>query len=248
MNMSSDQGRPIANTIVTGDCLDVMDHISDKSIDMILCDPPYGSTNNKWDIVIPFNKLWTQYNRVIKDSGAIVLFGSGLFGAQLIMSNQKMYRYSFVWQKTTSTGFLNAKKQPLRSHEDIHVFYKKQPTYNPQLSTGHRPVNSYTKYTSDGTNYGSTKMGIKGGGSTLRYPTSVLKYPTDKQRSNLHPTQKPLELCQYLIRTYSNPGDTILDNCAGSGTTGLAAKLESRNFILIEKDEHYTSVANQRIA
>ena len=195
------------NEIYNLDCLIGMKYLKDKSIDMVLCDLPQGITQNKWDIIIPFDELWLQYNRIIKDNGAIVLFGNGMFTAQLMLSNPKLWRYNLIWQKTTPTGFLNANKMPLRVHEDICVFYKKLPTYNPQKTSGHKPVHSYTKHTSDGSNYGKTKEGMSGGGSTERFPISVLNFSTDKQISKLHPTQKPLDLCSYLISV--NDGDIM---------------------------------------
>lgn len=158
-----------------------------------------------------------------------------------------MFKYSLVWSKTTSSGFLNAKKQPLRSHEDILVFYNKPPVYNPQYTYGHQPVHSYTKHTSDGSNYGKTKVGISGGGSTKRYPTSVLTFSTDKQKSSLHPTQKPVALFEYLIKTYTNDGDLVLDNCIGSGTTAVASINTKRNFIGFEMDQEYYKIACDRI-
>lgn len=229
------------------DCLEGMKFISDKSVDMIFTDLPYEQTQNDWDEIIPFEPLWEQYNRIIKDRGAIVLFGNGLFTAKLIMSNPKMWRYNLVWEKTTPTGHLNAKKMFLRKHEDICVFYKKLPVYNPQKTTGHKPVNSYTKHQDDGSNYGKTKVGISGGGSTERYPTSILKFATDKQKCALHPTQKPLALCEYLIKTYSNEGDLVLGSCAGSGTILLAAKKLGRNYIGFEREKEYFDIAKERI-
>ena len=214
------------------DCIIGMREIQTESIDMIFCDLPYGVTaRNKWDSVIDPELLWEQYERIIKPNGVILLFGQDKFTAKMILSNEKLHRYNIIWKKTTPTGFLNANRMPLRAHEDIMVFYKSLPTYNPQKSTGHTPVHSYTKHSSDGTNYGETKQGISGGGSTERYPTSVWEFSTDKQKSALHPTQKPLELCRYAIRTYTNPSDIVLDNCCGSGTIPLAAKLEGRNYI-----------------
>jgi len=236
------------NKIHYGDCLNLMQYIDDKSIDMILADLPYGLTNqNKWDEIILFKPLWEHYERIIKDNGSIVLTASQPFTSMLVMSNIKLFKYSLVWEKTTSTGFLNAKKMPLRIHEDILVFYKSLPTYNPQKTKGHKPVHSYTKHTSDGTNYGNTKVGIKGGGSTERYPTSILKFATDKQKSALHPTQKPVALMEYLIKTYTNEGDLVLDNVAGSGSVGVACIDTKRNFILIEKEEKYYEVSEKRI-
>lgn len=213
-------------------CFEGMKLIDDESIDMIFCDLPYGVTaRNRWDSIIPPELLWEQYERIIKPNGAILLFGQDKFTAKMMLSNERLHRYNIIWKKTTPTGFLNAKRMPMRCHEDIMVFYKQLPIYNPQKTTGHTPVHSYTKHTTDGSNYGDTKLGISGGGSTERYPTSIWEFPTDKQKSALHPTQKPLALCRYAIRTYTNEGDTVLDNCCGSGTIPLAAKLEHRNYI-----------------
>lgn len=232
-----------------GDCLEVMKNIPDKSIDMILCDLPYGITaRNKWDIIVPFNKLWEQYNRVIKDNSAIVLFGSGMFTSSLMQSNQKMWRYNLIWHKTTPTGFLNANRMPLRAHEDIVVFYKSLPIYNPQKTTGHErkvskaehKINS--KKTKDYCEHGLTTYD-----STERYPTSVLTFSTDKQKAALHPTQKPVELCKWLIKTYTNENMTVLDNCMGSGSTGVACINTNRNFIGIELDPTYFQIAKDRI-
>lgn len=235
-------------TLWSGDCLDVMPEIPSYSIDMILCDLPYGQTaRNKWDIVIPFDNLWNQYERIIKPNGAIVLFANGMFTADLMYSNKKLWHYNLVWEKTTPTGFLNANRMPLRKHEDICVFYKSQPTYNPQKSSGHSPVHKYTKHTSDGTNYGETMRGISGGGSTERFPTSILAFPTDKQKCALHPTQKPVALLENLIRTYTYEKETILDNCMGSGSTGVAALNTNRRFIGIELDTTYSGIATDLI-
>lgn len=238
------------NNIYNEECLSGMAKIKDKSIDMILCDLPYGVTNqNKWDQIIPFDKLWEQYNRIIKDNGAIVLTAVKPFSAMLIMSNPKMYRYDIIWKKNKSTGFLNAKKMPLRSHEEILVFYKKLPTYNPQKTEGHKPANTYTKKTSDGSNYGRTKTGISGGGQTDRYPTSVLdiKVMNNDDPDKWHPTQKPVELFEWLIKTYTDEGDLVLDNCMGSGTTALACINTRRNFLGFELDAEYYSICKQRV-
>lgn len=234
------------NKAYLGDCLEIMPEILDNSIDMVLCDLPYNKTCNTWDILIDMNKLWEQYNRIIKSNGAIILTGMQPFTSMLVLSNLKMFKYSQVWVKTTSTGFLNAKKQPLRKHEDILVFYKKQPVYNPQMSQGHKPVHSYTKHTSDGSNYGKTKLNIQGGGSTERYPTTILEFATDKQSSALHPTQKPLALFEYLIKTYTNEGGLVLDNCAGSFTTAVACDNLNRNWICIEKELDYYNLGLDR--
>ncbi|MFS0819655.1 site-specific DNA-methyltransferase [Lysinibacillus sp. 1P01SD] len=211
---------------------------------------PFGTTNCKWDTPIDLQQLWQHYERIIKDNGAIVLFGQAPFDKVLGASNLQLLRYEWIWEKTAATGHLNAKKMPLKAHENILVFYKKLPVYNPQKTQGHKPVNSYTKYL-DVQNkteiYNNVSKEISGGGNTDRYPRSVLQFASDKQRLNLHPTQKPLALCEYLIKTYSNEGDVILDNCAGSGTTLVAAQNLNRNFIGIEKEEHYVEVSRKRL-
>lgn len=238
------------NKIYEGDCLEIMKDIPDRSIDMILCDLPFGQTaRNKWDSVIPFDLLWEQYERVIKDNGAIVLFANGMFTADLMESNRKMWRYNLIWEKTQPTGFLNAKKMPLRSHEDICIFYKKLPIYNPQKTTGHPRKVSKAEHKincKETTDYG--EYGLVTYDSTERYPKSVWKFAKDTQKSALHPTQKSLELVKCLIRTYSNPGDLILDNCIGSGTTAVAAIQEKRNYIGIEKEHKYFVIANNRVS
>jgi len=236
------------NKTYFGDCLDVMKLIDDASIDLILCDLPYGVTKNKWDSVIDLKMLWAEYKRVIKINGAIVLFGQDKFSAKLMLSNEKLHRYNLIWEKTTPTGHLNAKKMPLRSHEDILVFYKKLPTYNPQKTTGHKrkvSTEQHKRGSKKTTNYG--EHGLTTYDSTERYPKSVLKFSTDKQKVALHPTQKPLALMEYLIATYSNEGEVVLDNCAGSGTTGLAAKNLNRNYIMIENDETNYKTCIERV-
>jgi len=236
------------NKTYLGDCLEVMKLIPNASIDMILCDLPYGVTKNKWDSVIDLRTLWADYERIIKESGAIVLFGQDKFSAKLMLSNEKLHRYNLIWEKTTPTGFLNAKKMPLRSHEDILVFYKKLPTYNPQKTTGHKRKVSTAQHkrgSKKTSNYGEHDLITYD--STDRYPKSVLKFSTDKQKVALHPTQKLLKLIEYLISTYSNENDIILDNCAGSGTTGLAAKNLNRNYIMVENDETYYNVCINRL-
>lgn len=233
-----------------GDCLNLMNNISDKSIDMILCDLPYGTTNCRWDSIILFDKLWEQYNRIIKDNGAIVLFAQTPFDKVLGASNLEMLKYEWIWEKTAATGHLNAKKMPMKAHENILVFYKKLPTYNPQMSEGHKPVNSYTKYISTQNKteiYGNCKTEVNGGGSTKRYPRSVLTFASDKQTCCLHPTQKPVALCEYLIKTYTNEGEVVLDNCMGSGTTGVACVNTGRRFIGIELDNKIFEIAKERI-
>lgn len=227
-----------------GDCLDLLPSIPDNSVDLILCDLPYGTTQNKWDSCIDLLSLWKQYNRIC--NGPVVLFAQTPFDKVLGCSNIKNLRYEWIWEKTAATGFLNAKKAPMKAHENILVFYKKYSCYNPQKTSGHSPTHSYTKRNGDGTNYGKTAE-ISGGGSTQRYPRSVLLYPSDKQKLRLHPTQKPLALVEYLIKTYSNIGDTVLDNCIGSGTTGVGCVNLNRKFIGMELDEGYFNIAKERI-
>lgn len=220
------------NKIYNIDCLVGMTEIPDKSIDMIFCDLPYGKTKNKWDNVIPYNPMWKQFERIIKSNGAILLFGQDKFTARTMLSNEKLHRYNIIWKKTTPTGFLNANRMPLRTHEDIMVFYKSLPTYNPQKTTGHKRKVSKAehKVNCEKTNdYG--EHGLTTYDSTERYPTSVWEFATDKQKEPIHPTQKPIDLCRYAIRTYTNEGDTVLDCCCGSGSIPLAAMLEGRNYI-----------------
>lgn len=229
-----------------GDCLEVMQQIPDGSIDMVLCDLPYGTTQCKWDTCLNLDKLWEQYLRVVKESGAILLFAQTPFDKVLGASRIDLLRYEWIYEKTLATGHLNAKKMPMKAHENVLVFYRKLPTYNPQKTTGHTPVNSFTKRNGDGEIYGDTVV-VSGGGSTERYPRSVLKFKTDKQVSSLHPTQKPVELCEYLIKTYTNKGEMILDNTMGSGTTGVACINTGRSFTGIEKEQKYFEIVNKRL-
>lgn len=235
------------NKILFGDCLDLMPSIESKSIDMILCDLPYQVTNNKWDQMIPLDSLWEEYVRIIKDNGAIVLTAVQPFASMLISSNMKMFRYDLIWEKNKVTGFLNSKRMPLRKHEHILVFYNKKPIYNPQKTQGHKPVNSFTNR--DGTTYGKTKSRFSGGGQTDRYPTSVLKFSVvnNDSKEKIHPSQKPVELFEWLIKTYTNEGDLVLDNCVGSGTTAIACLNCSRNFVVMESDLEYFKLAEKRI-
>lgn len=223
--------------------------VDDQSTDMILCDLPYGQTaRNKWDVVIPFEELWKQYNRIIKNNGAIILFANGMFTADLMKSNIKMWRYNLIWQKTTPTGHLNAKKMPLRTHEDICIFYKKLPTYNPQKTIGHKRKVSKAEHKKScvaTTNY--NEYGLTTYDSTERYPTSILTFPTDKQKEAFHPTQKPVALCEWLIKTYTNESELILDNCMGSGTTAIACINTNRNYIGFELEKKYYDIENKRI-
>lgn len=236
------------NTIYNMDCLHGMKLIEDESIDMILCDLPYGTTRNAWDTIIPFEQLWQEYERIIKPNGAIVLTASGLFTAKLILSNEKLYRYSLVWEKTTPTGFLNASKMPLRVHEDICVFYKSPPTYNPQKTYGHERKVSTAKHKANclnTTNYGEYHASSYD--STERFPVSVITFPTDKQTEYLHPTQKPVALFEWLIMTYTNKGEAVFDSCIGSGTTAVAAYNTDRKYIGMETDTTYFESACKRI-
>ena len=235
-----------------GDCLELMKDIPDKSIDAIICDLPYGTTYCQWDIVIPFEPLWQQYERVIKDNGAIVLFGSQPFTSMLIMSNIKWFKYEWVWEKTQATGYLDAKRRPMRAHENICVFYKKQPTYNFQKTFGHKRKVSLAVHKQN-TEKNQTEIYNKADkfsdyDTTERYPRSVLLFKSDKQKCSLHPTQKPVALLEYLIKTYTNEGETVLDNTMGSGTTGVACVNTNRNFIGIEIDPTYFAIAEKRIA
>lgn len=234
------------NKLYLADCLEKMKEIDDKSIDLILADLPYEVTaRNKWDVIIPFDKLWESYERIIKDNGGIVLTATQPFASQLVMSNLKLFKYEWIWEKCTGTGFLNAKRQPLRNHEQILVFYKSQPTYNPQFTEG-KPYKC--KQGGHGTNYNDRGLETKEVitiNDGKRYPLTVQKFNKDKEK--LHPTQKPLALFEYLIKTYSNESDLILDNTMGVGTTCLAAKNLGRNYIGIEKDENYYSIAVERL-
>ncbi len=238
------------DTILHGDCLDIMPTIPNASVDMVLADLPYGVTQNKWDKVIPFDRLWSEYCRVTKPNAAIVLTATQPFAAQLVASNPKMFRYDLIWRKNKSTGFLNANRMPLRQHESILVFYRRLPVYHPQKTTGHAPVHSFTKQTSDGNNYGNTKLGISGGGQTDRHPTSVINIPVVNNDSTekIHPNQKPVELFEYLIRTFTDEGAIVLDNCIGSGTTAIACLNTDRHFIGIEQDAEFCRLANERIS
>lgn len=247
----------LLNKVTQGDCLEVMKEIPDKSIDMVLCDLPYGTTACKWDSVIPFDLLWKQYERIIKDNGAIVLTASQPFTSALVMSNPKLFKYEVIWHKERPTDPLNAKKRIMRYHENVLIFYKKQPTYNPILEEK-KPENKRKNNTNKG--FSSGVLGIeKGNGfyNQQRYKDRVLKgmddwvYPNSVKRFNmqrgLHPTQKPVALFEYLIKTYTNEGETVLDNTIGSGTTAVAAIITGRNFIGIEREPEYIEIANKRI-
>lgn len=265
------------------DCLTGMERIEDGSIDMILTDLPYGTTQCKWDTVIPLQDyivteekkkwirmteekylmaaykkgipykeavnyfkeqkhpgLWSHYERVIKKHGAILLFSQTPFTEVLGASNQKLLRYEWIWEKTNATGHLNANRMPMKAHENVLVFYKKIPVYHPQKTQGHPPVHTFTKTVTSQNKtevYGITKHEISGGGDTSRYPRSVILYSSDKQKSAVHSTQKPLELMEYFIKTYTDPGNIVLDSCMGSFTTAIAARKNGRNFIGFENNQ-----------
>ncbi len=228
------------NHLFEGDCLDVMQHLPENSIDMVLCDLPYGTTQNKWDSVIHLDELWEQYNRVVKSNGAIVLTSQGVFTAKLILSNERFFRYKIVWEKSKPTNFLNAKKQPLRKHEDICIFYRRQPIYNPQMKVGKAYTKGVRKNQYTGS-YGNFKPILVESRNGLRYPTDVVyfKTPESEPESTVwHSTQKPVELGRYLTRTFTNEGDVVLDNAFGSGSFLVSAIRENRNFVGIEKNQN----------
>lgn len=244
------------NQIYNMDCLEGMKLIEDKSIDMVLCDLPYGTTKCKWDTPIPFEPLWEQYKRIVKDNGAILLFSQQPFTTYLIHSNRKMFRYEIIWKKTLPTGFLNAKKMPMRYHENICVFYKHLPTYNPimrkvkrkdigRVRTNGGKAEQYNEFRKDDWAYRETGE---------RYPGDVIEFSNwngtlfgNKENATKHPTQKPVELLEYLIKTYTNEGDVVLDNCMGSGSTCIACINTNRHYIGMELDERYFQIALNRI-
>ena len=233
--------------LMFGDCLERMKEIPSGSVDLVLVDLPYATTQNKWDSMLNLEEMWLQLDRICKPNIAKLMFAQTPFDKVLGCSNLKELKYEWIWEKTTATGHLNAKKMPMKAHENILVFYDKLPTYNPQKTTGHKPANSYTKHQDDGSNYGETKVGISGGGQTDRYPRSVQVFKTDKQKVSLHPTQKPVALLEYLIKTYSNEGDTVLDFTAGSFSTGVACINTNRKFIGIEMEEKYFDIGVNRM-
>ncbi len=232
--------------VIENDCLKIMPSIPPKSVDMILCDLPYGTTQNLWDSVIPLDQLWKHYDRVVKDSGVIVLTGQGLFTANLILSNPRLFKYKITWVKSKPTNFLNAKKQPLRKHEDVCVFYKKQPAYNPQMSYA-EPYNKGFRKDQLSGSYGDFKtVEVKSSGE--RYPTDVVYFKTAESEGEVyHPTQKPVELGRYLIRTFTKEDDIVLDNACGSGSFLVSAVLEGRKFIGIEKNQEVYLFKKHRV-
>ena len=232
--------------LMQGDCLERMKEIPSGSVDMVLADPPYGTTKCKWDSIIPLEPMWEQLKRVIKPNGAIVMTASQPFTTTLISSNIKMFKYCWVWEKPSAKGHLNAKKRPMVAHEDVVVFYNSQPKYNPQKTYNH--IRKYaTKDKSLNSDVYNSNTKTVSYDSTERYPRSVQKIQQDTQKSSAHPTQKPVALMGYLIKTYTNEGETVLDFTCGSGTTGVAAKNLNRSFIGIELDETYFNIAKDRI-
>jgi site-specific DNA-methyltransferase (adenine-specific) len=233
--------------LMLGDCLDRMKEIESGSVAAVISDLPFGTTRCKWDTVIPFEPMWLQIKRIIKPNGVVLLNAQTPFDKALGASNLPMLKYEWIWEKTAATGHLNARKMPMKAHENILVFYNKRPTYNPQKTQGHKPVNSYTKQNNaDGECYGNT-VSVSGGGNTDRYPRSIQVFSSDKQKLKLHPTQKPVALMEYLAKTYTSKDDVIVDVAMGSGTMGVAAKNLNRKFIGIEMDEGYFNIAKKRI-
>ena len=241
--------------LYSGDCLEVMKNIPDNSVDLILCDLPYGITRNKQDSIIPLNKLWEQYKRITKENCAICLFADGMFMAKLMTSNPKMWRYNLVWNKVLPSGFLNANRMPLRTTEEIVVFYNKQPIYNPQKTKGtpnHSKGKAVNKTSDDegrvNNNYGKyTIVDNNKELGDMKHPTSLITFSKPHPSVSLHPTEKPVHLCEWLIKSYTNENMTVLDNCMGSGSTGVACVNTNRNFIGIELDENYFNIAKERI-
>ena len=234
------------NSVIEGDCIEVMRHLPNGCIDMVLCDLPYGTTQNKWDSIVPLDELWAEYKRIVKPNGAIVLTSQGLFTAMLIMSQPKMFKYKWVWEKSKPTNFLNAKKQPLRKHEDVCVFYQRLPVYNPQMTEG-EPYDKGVRKNQLSGSYGDF-LPVHVHSDGKRYPTDVVYFKTAESEGEvIHATQKPVELGRYFVRTYSRPGDLILDNTSGSGSFLVAALTEGRNFLGIEKNADSELFKNEKI-
>jgi len=243
------------NQIFCGECIETMSALPEGCVDMVFCDLPYGTTQNEWDTLIPFDKLWEQYYRIVKENGAIVLTAQPPFDKILACSNLKDFRYEWVWEKNKATGHLNAKKMPMKAHENILVFYRKLPTYNPQKTTGHKPFGAVKPKDNipepdKKRNYNHvTKTFGNDGTTTDRYPRDVQRFPVINNDNPLkfHPTQKPVGMIEYFIKTYSNPGDTILDNCMGSGSACIACINTDRKYIGIENDPEYYTAAKEWI-
>lgn len=237
------------NQVLQGDCLELMKDIPDKSIDMILCDLPYGTTACRWDTIIPFEPLWEQYRRIIKDNGAIVLTASQPFTSALVMSNIKMFKYEWIWEKSIPSGMFSASYQPMKNHENILVFSNGKTKFNPikeerSKNTHKTGKGGLFKSTSEHT---KDFVSIRKEPEELRNPTTVKLFSNVPRHNSQHPTQKPVALFEYLIKTYTNEGDLVLDNCAGSGTTGVACINTGRNYILIEKEQEYINIINTRL-
>ena len=246
LHLHQNQENELIN-LMQGDCLEKMKEIPDGSVDMVLADPPYGTTACNWDSVIPLEPMWEQLKRVIKPNGAIVMTASQPFTSALVCSNIAWFKYDWVWEKPSAKGHLNAKKQPMRAHESVLVFYNKQSTYNPQMTTGHVRKTS-TKHKDLNSEVYNPNTKTVTYDSSERYPRSVQLVKQDTQKSSLHPTQKPVALMEYLIKTYTNENETVLDFTMGSGTTGVACKNLNRSFIGIELDEEYFKIAQDRIS
>jgi len=234
------------NQIYLGDCFDLMSKIDDRSIDMVFVDLPYGVTACEWDCQIDLFTMWKNINRIVKKNAVILLFGSQPFTTDLINSNRKYFRYCWYWMKNQGTNFFHAKRMPIRKIEDIVVFYQNQPTYNLQYSQGHIPTRSAKGCSNGEIYYGTNKRNYEGG-STERFPTNILEYNCVNNYAKQHPNEKPVALLEYLIKTYTNEHDVVLDFCCGSGSTCLAAKNTNRNYIGIEKDEKYYKIAKERL-
>jgi site-specific DNA-methyltransferase (adenine-specific) len=233
-------------SLYNNDCFDIFPLIKDKSIDAIICDLPYGTTQNKWDSVLPLNKLWIEYKRILKPNGVVVLFAQIPFSITLGHSNLDWLKYEWIWDKKLGSGSLNVKKMPLKRHENILVFSKGRITYNPQMTKGRFRNKSTSKPSANKGNYGKIEH-LKDNFNDDYYPTSILEFTNANVRARVHPTEKQLPLMEYLVQTYTNEGDTVLDNTMGSGTTGVACVNTNRKFIGIEKDENYFNIAQKRI-
>lgn len=241
-------------TLHCGECLEVMDLIQRDSVDMVLCDLPYGTTKNKWDVVIPLRQMWDAYARILKRQGIIVLFGSQPFTSDLIQSNKEMFKYELIWNKMYGKDFQNANRRPMKSHENVLIFYRDTPIYSPQMTPRAKPIDNRKWKDDKKASVNHKSFSCKDVTKKIyeaKYPVSVIEINgADKECNNtkrVHPTQKPVALMEYLIKTYTNEGDTVLDNCMGSGSTGVAAKRLNRNFIGIELDQKYFDIAKQRI-